>query len=67
MAIFNNLCEMIGNSSLVRLDRSGAGLPGNIIGKLLINLGVELAPTDGHFGIPSDIKEDELRRCKTTL
>ncbi len=34
MAIYNNLCEMIGNTSLVRLDKFGAGLPGNIIGKL---------------------------------
>ena len=34
MAIYNNLCDMIGNTSLVRLDQFGAGLPGNIIGKL---------------------------------
>ena len=34
MAIYNNLSEMIGNTSLVRLDKFGVGLPGNIIGKL---------------------------------
>lgn len=34
MAIYNNLCEMIGNTSLVRLDRFGEGLPGSILGKL---------------------------------
>ncbi len=34
MAVYNNLCEMIGNTSLLRLDVFGAGLPGNIIGKL---------------------------------
>jgi len=34
MAIFNNLCEMIGNTSLIRLDKFGKDLPGNIIGKL---------------------------------
>lgn len=34
MAIYNNLCEMIGNTSLVRLDRFSDGLPGNIVGKL---------------------------------
>lgn len=34
MAIYNNLNEMIGNTSLVRLDKFGVGLPGNIIGKL---------------------------------
>ena len=34
MAIYNNLSEMVGNTSLVRLDKFGAGLHGNIIGKL---------------------------------
>ena len=34
MSIYNNLCEMIGNTALVRMDKFGAGLPGNIIGKL---------------------------------
>ncbi|MDA9764246.1 cysteine synthase A [Opitutales bacterium] len=34
MAIYNNLCEMIGNTSLVHLSKFSDGLPGHIIGKL---------------------------------
>lgn len=34
MAIYNNLCEMIGNTSMVRLDRFGVELPGKILAKL---------------------------------
>lgn len=34
MPIYNNLCELIGNTSLVRLSRFSEGLPGRIIGKL---------------------------------
>ena len=34
MAIYNNLCEMIGNTSMVRLDRFGAELPGKLLAKL---------------------------------
>ena len=34
MAIYNNLCEMIGNTSMVRLDRFGAELLGKLLAKL---------------------------------
>ncbi|MCZ6673781.1 MAG: cysteine synthase A [Verrucomicrobia bacterium] len=34
MPIYNNLCELIGKTSLVHLSRLSDGLPGNIIGKL---------------------------------
>ncbi|MEC7907554.1 MAG: cysteine synthase A [Verrucomicrobiota bacterium] len=34
MAIYNNLCEMIGNTSMIRLDRFGVELPGKILAKL---------------------------------
>jgi cysteine synthase len=34
MPIYNNLCEMIGNTSLVHLSKFSKGLPGHIIGKL---------------------------------
>lgn len=34
MPIYNNLCEMIGNTSLVRLSKFSDGLPGHIIAKL---------------------------------
>ena len=34
MPIYNNLCELIGNTSLVYLSKFSQGLPGRIIGKL---------------------------------
>jgi cysteine synthase len=34
MPIYNNLCEMIGNTALVHLSKFSKGLPGHIIGKL---------------------------------
>jgi cysteine synthase A len=34
MSIYNNLCELIGNTSLVHLSKFSDGLPGHIIGKL---------------------------------
>ena len=34
MPIYNNVCELIGNTSLVYLSRFSHGLPGRIIGKL---------------------------------
>ncbi len=34
MPIYNNVCELIGNTSLVYLSRFSDGLPGRIIGKL---------------------------------
>ncbi len=68
MAIFNNLCDMIGNSSLVRLDKFGAGLPGNIIGKLEgYNPGWSVKDRIGKAMIEAAERDGELKEGGTII